>query len=88
MRANAPVQAGTSAAADALNYEAQVFDHYRLRCACCGAIDDLTIDHVTGRNWDGGPPPNSRTPVPPVAGQQWLPWRIPDALLSLQRRQA
>jgi hypothetical protein len=56
VRANAPVQAGTSAAADVLNYEAQVFDHYRLRCACCDAIDDLTIDHVTGRNWDGGPP--------------------------------
>jgi hypothetical protein len=66
------VQAGTSAAADALKYEAQVFDHYRWRCACRGAIDDLTIDHLTGRNW-GWWPPNSRTLVSPLAGQQWLP---------------
>jgi 5-methylcytosine-specific restriction endonuclease McrA len=25
-----------------------VFDHYGWFCACCGATDDLTIDHVNG----------------------------------------
>jgi hypothetical protein len=67
---------------------AQVFDHFSWRCAGCGAIDDLTIDHLAGRNWGWWPTLNSRTPVPPLAGQQWLPWRIPDALPSLQREQA
>jgi hypothetical protein len=32
-------------------YKAQVFDHYGHACACCGAADNLTIDHVDG---DGG----------------------------------
>jgi hypothetical protein len=27
---------------------AAVFDHYGWRCACCGASDRLTIDHVNG----------------------------------------
>lgn len=30
---------------------AEVFDHYGRACVCCGAADDLTIDHVNG---DGG----------------------------------
>jgi hypothetical protein len=28
--------------------KAVVFAHYGLQCACCGATDDLTIDHVNG----------------------------------------
>ena len=87
MPVNARVQAGTSAAADALIYEAQSSTTTAGGAPAAGAIDDLTIDHLTGRNW-GWRPPNSRTPVPPLADQQWLPWRIPDALPSLQREQA
>jgi hypothetical protein len=30
------------------SYRTQVYDHYGRVCACCGATERLTIDHVNG----------------------------------------
>jgi 5-methylcytosine-specific restriction endonuclease McrA len=51
----------------------QVFDHYGRSCACCGATENLTLDHVNG----GGTRHRAEvTGQPKVAGWVFYRWVV------------